>query len=403
MFRRSRLEEVFIGEGSGGDGSRRGALQKLETHLQSLRLTASFCRALSSLVLIVTLIHALGWGGWALLGAMVLAASILAVFGVAIPHAWALYAGEEFLASTLPALMAVRYLLWPITKLMSWFDLPIRRLSGRRDDESDNGESAKQEILHAAVEGEAEGAVDADEREMIESVIELGETHAGEIMTPRTDIFAVNVSDNWREVAARIVEAGHSRVPVYEGDLDKIIGILYAKDLLQYVGRTEDVSLRKILRKPFFVPETKVLDSLLKEFKALKNHMAIVLDEYGGTAGLVTIEDVLEEIVGEITDEYDIGETPLIQKTGPGVAEVDGRTYIDDLNDQLHLDLPEDEDFDTVAGLVFSELGYIPAAGESLDAHGVRFSVLQAEERKITRLRVEKLAGDAVEPAGEEV
>jgi putative hemolysin len=226
---------------------------------------------------------------------------------------------------------------------------------------------------------------------MIESVIEFGETHAGEIMTPRTDIFALPVETPWEQACRQTFDAGHTRVPVYSGDLDNIIGILYAKDLLAHVGRSEPRALREIMRKPFFVPETKLLDNLLKEFKVRKVHLAVVLDEYGGTAGLVTIEDVLEEIVGDIADEYDRIPPALIHRVDPATLEVDGRVHIDDLNDALALAIPEDEDYDTVAGMVFSELGYIPKAGEQLEAHGARFTVLAADERKITKLRVKAL------------
>ncbi|MCK4602564.1 MAG: HlyC/CorC family transporter, partial [Phycisphaerae bacterium] len=217
----------------------------------------------------------------------------------------------------------------------------------------------------------------------------FGETQAGEIMTPRTDIFALPVETPREKAAERIVRAGHSRVPVYEGDLDNIIGVLYAKDLLAPTDPPQQAHLREIMRKPYFVPETKVLDDLLREFKARKVHIAVVLDEYGGTAGLVTIEDLLEEIVGEISDEYDADAVAPMNRIDSRTAEVDGRLYIDDLNDAMNLAIPEDEDYDTVAGFVFSELGYIPAVGEEVSSHGAKFTVLAADERKITRLRVE--------------
>jgi len=195
----------------------------------------------------------------------------------------------------------------------------------------------------------------------------------------------------WRQAAEEIVVAGHTRVPVYERDMDNIIGVLYAKDLLQLTAQDKDVPLRQIMRKPFFVPETKPLDDLLRDFKRLKVHIAIILDEYGGTAGICTIEDLLEQIVGEISDEYDREEPEEMKRISDTVVEIDSRMYVDDLNDALDLELPEDEDYDTVAGLVFSEMGCIPKVGESIEAHEARFSVLAADERKIIRLRVERL------------
>ncbi|MFP4053967.1 MAG: hemolysin family protein [Phycisphaerae bacterium] len=389
MFRRSQLEEVF----SSMAGQRK--LHKLQEHLKELRLTSSLCRSLANLVLVVAILGLLnaprgsGWQGTVI--GMVIAAVVIAVLGVGIPHAWAAYAGERIVAATFPVLMGTRLLLWPAVALMHALDLPIRRLTGTGDEDEENGDVAKMEILQAATEGRAEGAVDAEEVEMIESVMEFGETHAGEIMTPRTALFALSVDTPAPDAIRKIIDAGHSRVPAYEGDLDNIVGILYAKDMLQNLVESREIPLRKLLRKPFFVPETKLLDDLLREFKTRKFHIAVVLDEYGGTAGIVTIEDVLEEIVGDISDEYDVAEPELMTRVDERTAEVDGRMRVDELNDACGLNIPEDDDYDTIAGFLFSELGYIPAAGETLDACGARFTILAASDRKIDRVRVSVL------------
>jgi CBS domain containing-hemolysin-like protein len=226
--------------------------------------------------------------------------------------------------------------------------------------------------------------------EMLESVMEFGDQRAGEIMTPRTDIHALPLTAGLADIRQFVATRGHTRIPLYDGDIDNIVGILHTKDLLA----VEDLSaadLRKLMRKPFFVPETKRLDELMREFKARKQHMAIVLDEYGGTAGLVTLEDLVEEIVGEIADEHDLAASILIKPIDERVWEADGRTYIDDINDAAGLALPEDEDYDTLAGFVFSELGFVPPPGETLRAHGAKFTVLAADDRKITRIRIELL------------
>jgi len=386
--RRVQLEEAL----GGSAGARR--LELLERHLTALQLTAAFGRSAANLVLVVAMVY---WFGapcpdWAhAIGAMGASAAIIAVFGVGIPHAWASHAGEKVIASTLGTMMVFRYALYPIIAIMQAFDVPVRRLAGVADPKHQDNDIAKQEILQMASEGQAEGSVEPEEVEMIESVMEFGRTQAGEIMTPRTDIFALPVDTPWGAAAAAIVEAAHSRVPIYQGDLDNIIGILYAKDLLRHTAASESASLRNVMRKPYFVPETKPLDDLLKEFKAGKVHIAVVLDEYGGTAGLITIEDLLEEIVGEISDEYDQPTPALMRRIDERAAEVDGRMYIDDLNDAMGLQVPEDKDYDTVAGLVFSELGYIPAVNETLEAYGARFTVLAADERRITKLRVQRL------------
>jgi putative hemolysin len=390
VARRSQLEEAF----AGASGKKR--LGALEAQLPALRLTTSFLRSLSNLILTVAVLFAFRpWdrGPWALVGAMATAAGVITVCGVVIPQAWASYAGEKVLAATLGVLVACRYLLYPVVAVMRAFDVPIRRLAGAPEREDENGEAAKAEILQAATEGQAEGAVDAEEVEMIESVMEFGETCVSEIMTPRTDVFAVPVETPLKTACDQIVKAGHTRVPVYEGDLDNIIGVLYAKDLLQLIGTTEDVPLRELMREPYFVPETKPLDDLLREFKRRKVHIAVVLDEYGGTSGLATIEDLLEEIVGDISDEYDHTEPEQMEQVDERTVEVDARMHIDDVNDALGLELPEDEDYDTIAGFVYAKLGYIPAVGEMLDSDGARITVLAADERKLTRLRVERRDG----------
>ena len=390
FYRRVQLEEAF---GLGSDAA--GQLGWLETNLKALSLTCALCRSLANLVIVLSVLELMSpnlnqWA-WSIIAALAVAGGIIAIVGVAIPHAWALYGGEKILASSIGVLKIFSIILWPATRLMQSFDLPIRRLSGVQDDDSEQqNENARQEILQAASDGAAEGAVDADEVEMIESVIELGQTQAGEIMTPRTEIFALPGNIPWQKAAEELFQAGHSRVPVYMDDVDHIVGILYAKDLLKNVASDQTpASLKSILRKPYFVPETKLLDDLLTEFRLRKVHIAVILDEYGGTAGLVTIEDILEEIVGEISDEYDLPEPALVTRINEKTCEVDGRIHIDDLNDTMKLKLPEDEDYDTVAGFVFSQLGYIPSNGETLDSCGGRFTIIDANERKISKLRVE--------------
>ena len=387
-FRRSAIVEETAGDG------RRQRLENVERDLLPLQLTASLCRAIVHLVLVTTLIylynapdHAWTWGG--AFGAIVTAAGVIAVFGVGIPSAWSRAAGMQVVAATYDVMMVLRYALWPVVFVMLAFETPVRRLAGMP--EAQEQDQARQEILQAATEGAAEGKVEHEEVQMIASVIGFADRRAGEVMTPRTDLFALPVETTWAAACKTVYEAGHTRVPVYQDDLDNIIGVLYAKDLLHYVAQAQPPTLRAIMHKAFFVPETKPLDDLLREFRARKVHMAVVLDEYGGTAGVVSIEDVLEEIVGDISDEYDRAEPALMRRLDELSAEVDGRMYIDDLNAAMKLEIPENQDYVTVAGMVFSELGYIPHAGETLESHGARFTVLVADERKITKLKVEKL------------
>ncbi|MCD4699351.1 MAG: hemolysin family protein [Phycisphaerae bacterium] len=393
---RRSLESAFAVRGRSLDGF-------LE-HVPELRMVCGLLRSACNLALLVLLLFAFDSRFdsriVAVLVSVSVAAGLISVFVVAIPHAWARYAGEKVLSITAGVLLGLRGALWPVMVVIRAFDVPVRRLSGipdPPDDQSGNGAgehelsrmetAVKAEILQVASDAQAEGAVDAEEMEMIESVIEFGDRRAGEIVTPRTDIVALPAEATLEEVRRTVIQAGHTRIPVYAGDIDNIVGVLYAKDLLAIAEPDRD-DLRSVMRKPFFVPETKSLDDLLREFKARKMHMAIVLDEYGGTTGLVTIEDLIEEIVGDISDEYDQAESPLLKRIDEQTVEVDGRMYVDDLNDAMDLSLPEEEDYETVAGFIFSELGFIPPVGQTLSSNGAEFTVLSADARKINRLRV---------------
>ena len=385
---RSRLEGVLNG------WKARRRLDWLDSHLVPLSLAVRFMGVGSNLVLVAAMVtvfcrEQLAMSG--IIAATGISAGIIALVNIAIPNAWATYGGHRVLVVSLPVLIAFRYALYPLIWIMMLFDPAIRRLCGNTDEPEDE---AREEIVQAAEDGRAEGAVNESEVEMIESIVELNRTDAAEIMTPRTDIFAIEEGAGFEEIVHRIRECGHSRIPVYNHSMDNIVGVVYAKDLLwkETVSGNEDTN--KVMRKPFFVPETKQLDDLLREFKARKIHMAIVLDEYGGTAGLVTIEDVLEEIVGEIADEYDKDETTPIRRLNENTVEIDGRVRVDELNDELSLELPEQGEYDTVAGYAIACLGYIPQSGETFTSDGANFTIVEADDRKILSLRVCKIINE---------
>ena len=235
---------------------------------------------------------------------------------------------------------------------------------------------------------------------MIHRVMELQEEDTAAIMTPRTDMFCIEADSTIEQARERFLEAGHSRVPVIGKTTDDIVGVLYAKDLLRYLHNDPEqtIALRDIVREPFYVPETTGIDTLLEMMKRRHVHIAIVIDEYSGVAGLVTMEDILEEIVGEIVDEYDTAEDDGIRPIEPGVIEVEARVHIDDLNERFGFDLPEDDDFDTIGGFVYTQFGHIPGQGESFTWRNLRFHVLSADKRKIHHLRIE---AEAVPTAGE--
>jgi CBS domain containing-hemolysin-like protein len=329
---------------------------------------------------------------------------ILLVVGVAIPNAWARYGGDGFLAASLPVLIALRYVLWPLLAVEHVADGLVRRIAGvpKVSEDAAHADQIEKEILGAISEGEATGAVHEEDADMIASVMEFRNKDVSEIMTPRTGMIALPSSTTLHEAKEIIVREGHSRIPVYGENIDDILGVLYAKDLL-VCDEHEPLNPAEIMRKVPFVPETKRISDLLAELREKKVHLAIVLDEYGGTAGLVTIEDIIEEIVGEIRDEYEAAEPETIRRIDDHTVEVDGRVHIDELNEELGTDLPEDRDYDTVGGFIFSEMGKIPATGEEWQYHNIRLRVLDAEARKINRLRIEVLPEEKSawgEPAG---
>lgn len=244
-----------------------------------------------------------------------------------------------------------------------------------------------QDLMNA---GEEEGLINEEENEMIQSIFALGDTVVREIMVPRTDMAYVTVDANVREVLNSIIACGHSRIPVFDGSIDNIVGLIYAKDLLKYWGMDESaVVLKNILRPPYFIPESKNLEELLHEFKKKRIHIAIVIDEYGGTSGLVTIEDLLEQIVGDIQDEYDLEEDWLVE-AADGAVVVDGRLPIEELEEHFGIEIERDK-FDTVGGLIFHLTGRIPAVGEEVENGAIRLTVLEADERRISKVRITKL------------
>ncbi len=313
---------------------------------------------------------------------------LLLIFAIGIPHGIAIHAGEAVLVCSLPVLMGLWVVLWPVAQTFRGIDFLIRRLLGRAEETpAEETERMEQEILEAVSEGEAFGAVDEEQKEIIESVFALDDTDVAAIMTPRTDINAIRADATFEQARDAILRGGHSRIPIYEQSIDHIIGVLYAKDLLQ-LEPGEEFDARRLMRAAPYVPETKSIADLLKEFRQSKVQIAIVLDEYGGTAGLATLEDILEELVGEIADEYDHHQPPAIRHIDENTLEVDGRVHVYEINQELSITLPENGDYETIGGFVFSKLGKIPAAGEEFEHENVRFRVVAAEPRRINRLQI---------------
>jgi CBS domain containing-hemolysin-like protein len=250
----------------------------------------------------------------------------------------------------------------------------------------------EEEIMTLVDVGEEEGAIEQEEKEMIYSIFRLDETLAREIMLPRIDIVALDINTPLDEAIEVITKAGHSRIPVYEDSLDHIKGLLYAKDLLTVRDEEKStVELKTLLRPASFVPETKGVLDLLRELQSTKVHLTVVIDEYGGTAGLVTIEDIVEEIVGEIMDEYDLAEEAPYELLGDGEYLFDARVGLDNFNHIVDAQLP-DELADTLGGFIYGQLGKVPTTGETVETEQLRLKVTEIVDQRIRKVQVTRLA-----------
>jgi len=398
-FSHGKLQEAFRAIGKEQDA--KDLSERLVENEDELILTCALYRLIFNTLILLILVALFTHpapseqGASPVLGYVltcVIGLAIFSVFSLAVPHAWAKYAGEKVLSRTYKVLSFAAVTASPVLSVFRLYDGFIRRLAGiTKTTPEEQHEEKQEEFLTDLAQQRTEGVLDEEEQEMIENVLELRSSTADEIMTPRTDIVAVEVRSGLPKVIETITIGGHTRVPVYEDNIDNIIGMVYAKDLLAEIGKEQaEFRLRDKMRQAYFVPETKPLRVLLHEFQNKKLHIAVVLDEYGGTAGIVTLEDILEELVGEIADEYEEIEPEPIKKVDPNTIEADARTSIDDVNDEFDVNLPEDEDYETLGGFVFSRLGYIPKTNESFDYENLKFTIASAEARRIKRIRIQK-------------
>jgi CBS domain containing-hemolysin-like protein len=350
--------------------------------LQTLRLTLLFLD--------------LAVAGWGTLGLFQSRASMALILLLWLALAWGLHGPGEAWPRALGSRYARSLAIPAAFTLLALRGLfaPLRRLAARLSPRADGraaplvDEAGLRTLVDAGEEG---GAIEATEKEMIVSIFELHDTVVGEIMVPRPDMVAIPVTASLSEALNVILQAGYSRIPVYEGTIDHIVGVLYAKDLLRLLrDGIREASLRELLRPPYFVPEGKRIVDLLREMQQRRVHMAIVVDEYGGVAGLVTIEDILEEIVGEIQDEFDRSEEPLVLPLDERTYLFDGRVDLEEAERVLGVSLPS-EGADTLAGYVYERLGRIPAAGEVFTDQGLEFRVEEVLGRRIRKLRVRRL------------
>jgi CBS domain containing-hemolysin-like protein len=310
------------------------------------------------------------------------------IFGNIVPEAIGSAYARAFVSFLTPPLRWLCLLLSPLVKLMLMISTLFARLSG-----SDKLVSTvtEEEIMTLVNAGFTGGTIEDEEKEMIYSVLQLDETWAREVMVPRIDIVAVAVDTSVRDALDVFIKSGFSRIPVFEDSIDNIVGLLYAKDLLSlwHSGELEVKSVRDLVRSAYFVPETRPADELMRDLQSRKIHMAIVVDEYGGTSGLVTIENIIEEIVGDIRDEYDIDEEHEYVEHSDGEYVIDASMDIDDLNDLLDTDISS-EDTDTLGGFIYLKVGRVPIVGESVETDDLVITVKSLEGRRIRKVLVKQ-------------
>jgi CBS domain containing-hemolysin-like protein len=316
------------------------------------------------------------------------------LFGEMIPRTVVFQHRETIVVLVAPILRLYCAVMGPVAQLLLRFLHALAALFGR---EERVPYLTAEELISVVEGGEDEGSLELEkeEREMIQSIFEFGDTTVREVMVPRIDMVSVEVAEPVETALALIAEKGHSRIPVYEGRVDQIVGILYAKDILRAVGGggPAPISIRDLARKPFFVPETKKIDDLLREFQRQKTHMAIVVDEYGGTAGIVTMEDVIEEIVGEIHDEYDRDE-PLFVALPGGVARVAAKVSLEEFSEKMGATVTA-EGCDTLGGYLYRLIGSVPKGGEVVGDGQFRYTVEKVQGQRITMVKVERIGEEA--------
>ncbi len=353
------------------------------------------CEIAATVLLVAALSEVLSWG-WALaVTAVVMVVVDYVVIGVGPRTLGRQHAYSIALAASLPV-QAIGVLLGPVSRLLIMIGNAITPGRGFR-----NGPFASEVELREIVDmAQQSGVVDSEERRMIQSVFELGDTAARAVMVPRTEMVWIEVDKTVAQAMSLAVRSGHSRIPVIGENVDDILGVVYLKDLVPYADRGRAVPVRAVMRPVVFVPDSKPLDALLDEMQRRRNHMALLVDEYGGIAGLVTIEDVLEEIVGEIADEYDTDETAPVEDLGDGVYRVSARLPVEDLGELFGLEI-EDEDVATVGGMLAHALGRVPLPGSEAVVHGLLLHGEGGDDAR-GRVRVHTVLARRAESEGEQ-
>jgi putative hemolysin len=412
-LRHSRIDQL-IDEGRRGAGSVKRLVQDPARFLAVSQIGVTFVGFLASAYAAVNLAaHLTGTiaqveflkdyaDGIAILIVTVLVAAFTIVVGELVPKTLALAYPDRVALTLAGPLDLMGRLFGPLVNLLTWL---TRKIAGVFGGGVANQAQINTEELKLIVErGGETGVLEAEEEQMISAVIELGERRVHEVMVPRTDMTALPVTATMDEAIDTFIREGHSRIPVYRKTIDEVVGVLYAKDLLPFLkGGVAKPDLRKLLRPPLFVPESMLVDDLLHKLQGRKVHLSIVLDEYGGTAGMVTIEDLLEEIVGDIQDEYDV-EEPMTVRLSADEARVDGRASVSELGELFDLDLrslDDADEYDTVGGLIYHRIGGVPRPGDRvrLTEQGLTLTVEVTDGRRVSKVLAVRKRSDDTSPA----
>jgi len=381
------------------DEGKRGAarLARLAEHPERflnlvLLLVLSCHLAASALLTILAERH---FGGAGVVLATLIEVGVIFVFAEAIPKTYAVQHTERAALLAAPAVSVVTS--FPPLRLLARGLIALANVILPGKGLKAGPFISEEELLALTDVAVDEDVIEREERTLIRSILEFGDTVVREVMVPRPDMLAVEGRDHISDVVELTINAGKSRIPVYDQGIDDVVGVVFAKDLLRAEREgTGDQEVRAIAREAHFVPETKRVNELMREMQQHKFHIAVVVDEYGGTAGLVTLEDLIEELVGEIVDEYDVEEAPW-ERLANGDVRVTAKMPVEDLNELVGAELP-DGDWDTVGGLVFGQLGHVPTEGESVDVDGLRLTAEKVQGRRINRVRVSKLPPRVHEP-----
>jgi len=421
------LNRIWLSE-KASEGNRRAVLLQELLRVPSRLIAVMLTVETSSSVVLAVLWTLVGHEAfrlspWALVAWEALLVLLLVMFCEIVPKALFASNAERYAMGMAPVAYTLVKIVHPLAAIMEWLARFVIRIFTGEWVKPRSTTVTEEDLMTMVSVGEDEGIIEEQEKEMIHSIFEFGDLSAREVMVPRVDIVALEIGDSIRDALRLIVDHGHSRIPVYEGSKDHIKGLLYAKDLLGHVekGDLERMTLAELIRpNVFFVPGTKDLSSLLEEMQALKAHLAIVMDEYGGTAGLITIEDILEEIVGDIQDEYDKPFERLVTKNDDGTFVVHAKLGLHDFDDEVGVELPEFDGVETLGGLLYQVLGRVPRIGETIpikavsrETNGehvedpsavalVKFKILELEDNRIGRVHVRLERGGRSESAAGE-